>query len=326
MTRTLPVAVQDVLARQDGVISRTQATSSGMPGHVIDGQLRSGRWQQLHLGVYSAFTGRAPRDAVLWAAVLRAGPGAVLSYQSAAELYGIADPARVIHVTIPAERRLSCPPGLVVHRSGRLGQARNPALLPPRTRIDDTVLDLVEAAETFDDAFAWLCRAVGQGLTTASRLRAAMTARPKVRWRASLGVALADIGSGARSVLELRYVRDVERAHALPPARRQVRSVTASRTCYLDNLYEEAGVAVELDGQAAHPAEHRWLDIHRDNRNASSGLVTLRYSWADVTLRPCQVAQQVADVLRSRGAAPTPRQCGLRCPLTHAKPPRQSLS
>jgi len=316
MAYSIPPAVLDLLYLQSGVISRAQAIGAGMPGHVIDGKLRSGRWRQLDFAVYSAFTGPAPREAVLWAAVLRAGPDAVLSHRSAAELYGLASPARVIHVTIPAQQRLRCAPGLVVHRSARLGQARNPALLPPRTRIDDTVLDLVEAAATLDDAFAWLGRAVGHGLTTESRLRAAMEARPRIRWRAGLRVALADLQSGARSVLEFRYVRDVERAHGLPPARRQARTTSGSRTCYLDNLYEEAEVAVELDGQASHPVEDRWLDIYRDNRHASSGLLTLRYSWADISLRPCQVAQQVADVLKSRGGTPALRRCGPQCTLT----------
>jgi hypothetical protein len=211
-----------------------------------------------------------------------------------------------------------------VHRSSRLGRARNPALLPPRTRVEETILDLAEAAPTFDDAFAWLCRGVGHGLTTPSLLRAAMEARPKVRWRADLRIALADIKSGARSVLEGRYVRDVERAHGLPPARRQARAATGSRTSYLDNLYEQAAVAVELDGQASHSVEDRWLDIHRDNGNASSGLLTLRYSWADITLRPCQVAQQIADVLRSRGDEAALRRCGPRCTLSRSRNRRPS--
>jgi hypothetical protein len=57
------------------------------------------------------------------------------------------------------------------------------------------------------------------------------------------------------SALEFRYVRDVERRHGLPTAIRQARLTAGSRTRYLDNLYEEAGVAVELDGRVAHPAE-----------------------------------------------------------------------
>jgi len=58
---------------------------------------------------------------------------------------------------------------------------------------------------------------------------------------------------------------------------------------------------VELDGQAAHPAEARWRDIHRDNASAAAGLVTLRHSWADITMSPCRVAEEIAALLRLRG-------------------------
>jgi len=45
-------------------------------------------------------------------------------------------------------------------------------------------------------------------------------------------------------------------------------------------------VCVELDGQAAHPAEGRWRDTHRDNANLLQGTQTLRYGWPDVTRAP----------------------------------------
>ena len=51
-------------------------------------------------------------------------------------------------------------------------------------------------------------------------------------------------------------------------------------------LYTEFGVGVETDGAAAHPPEARWRDQHRDNAAHADGIVTLRYSWADVTQRP----------------------------------------
>ena len=58
---------------------------------MIKFRVRSGRWRQIHPGVYATFTGMPGRGARLWAAVLSAGPGAVLSYQTAAELQGLAD-------------------------------------------------------------------------------------------------------------------------------------------------------------------------------------------------------------------------------------------
>ena len=159
----------------------------------------------------------------------------------------------------------------------------------------------------------WLSRAVGRRLTTAARLGRALDDRAKMRWRADLKTILADVRDGAHSLLEHRYIRDVERAHGLPAAKRQVKTVVRSRTRFLDNLYAEARLAVELDGQIAHPAEERWADVRRDNAHAAVGILTLRYSWADVTLRPCEVAQQVASVLRERGAAPAVHRCGANC-------------
>ncbi|MGH3400387.1 MAG: hypothetical protein ACRDPO_37470, partial [Streptosporangiaceae bacterium] len=73
-------------------------------------------------------------------------------------------------------------------------------------------------------------------------------------------------------------------------------------------------VAVELDGRAAHPADRRWPDIHRDNAAASAGVITLRYGWLDVTRHPCRVAAQVAEVLRLRGYGGG-RACSADCPV-----------
>jgi hypothetical protein len=121
---------------------------------------------RLQRGVYAAFTGEPGRTALLWAAVLRAGSGA-LSHQTAAELFGIADaPARLIHVTVPAGRHPARPgaiPGILIHRSDRVLVARHPVLQPPRTRLEETVLDLVHGAASFEEALGWLCRASAGG-------------------------------------------------------------------------------------------------------------------------------------------------------------------
>src|SRR6185312_3411565 len=76
---------------QSGVVSRAQALRAGLTVDMIKFRVRSGRWRQIHPGVYATFTGMPGRSVRLWAAVLSAGPGAVLSYQTAAELQGLAD-------------------------------------------------------------------------------------------------------------------------------------------------------------------------------------------------------------------------------------------
>ncbi len=313
---------QELLELQHGVIARWQAAEAGLNLQAIDSQLRRGHWRSLYRGVYATFTGEPGRMPILWAAVLRAGPGAVLSHHSAAELDGLTDrPVRAVHVMISSARRLTTlpliradpAPPIVIHHSARLAQARHPTRLPPRTRTAETTIDLCQAAATLDEALSWLIRACSRRLVTAEPLLTAMQVRPKLRWRTELTGALADIGDGAHSALELRYVRDVERAHGLPRADRQAVSRLGRRTRYLDNRYREFGVAVELDGKAAHPAEARWRDIRRDNASAGAGIVTLRYGWADVTERPCQVAAEVASVLRLGGWTGYSRPCSPHC-------------
>ncbi|HMH90598.1 MAG TPA: hypothetical protein VK586_05885 [Streptosporangiaceae bacterium] len=304
----------ELLARQRGVVARSQSLRHGLGDDIIGSRLRSGRWIAMHRGVYATFSGEPGREAVLWAAVLRGGPGAVLSHQTAAELLGLADePGEVIHLTVPGGRHPEAIRGVQVHRSGRARAAAHPVQLPPRTRVEDTAIDLTQSAACLDDACGWLCRAAGRRLTTAARLRAALDSRPKVRWRTDLEIALAEIGSGAHSLLEHRYIRDVERPHGLPPATRQARTGSGLRSRFVDNLYEDARLAIELDGQVAHAIEERWADMHRDNVHAAAGILTLRYNWTDVTERACIVARQVGEVLQQRGSAVTLRPCRPSC-------------
>ena len=312
-----------LIERQSGVLARWQVASRNpSDAAAIDSLLRSGRWQGLYRGVYAAYTGTHSRPSILWAAVLRCGSQAALSHYTAAELDRLTDPRDdVVHVTIPGQLRVwlsdrdsACGlPRVVVHRSSRLESARHPARTPPRTRIEETVLDLTGIAVSADAAFGWLTAACGRRLTTPGQLRAAIAHRPRLRWRREILAALGDISTGVLSHLERDYLRGVEQPHGLPAARRQVRLRRRGGSAYLDNLYEPFGVGVELDGQAAHRPEDRWRDIRRDNQVATAGIVTLRYSWADVTSRPCLVAAEVARVLRLRGWTGAPRPCGPAC-------------
>jgi hypothetical protein len=221
---------------------------------------------------------------------------------------------------VPRQQHLCPIRGVVLHRSSRIDQARHIGTLPPRTRIDETAVDLTQCSRTLDDALAWLARACGAQLTTPDLLREAMDSRARLRWRGELAVALDDIRDGAHSILELRYIRRVERPHRLPRAQRQARAVSGGRTRYRDALYTDYGVIVETDGKVAHPLEQRWQDRHRDNAAAADGLVTQRYSWTDVSQRPCLVAAEVGEALRRRGWPGTPRPCGPSCPIRNATP------
>ncbi len=272
-------------------------------------------------GVYAGFTGRPTRRAELWAAVLRAGTAAVLSHQAAAELWGLLDSASpVIHVMVPhgsRPERCGPIPGVVIHQSRSLQRSRHPVFTPPRTRIEETVLDLIDCARTFDEAYDWICRAIGRRRTTALRLRAALDARSRIQWRFDVELALGYARDGALSVLELRYVRGVEHAHGLPAAKRQARVRQEAGNRYLDNLYVEYRACVEIDGTAAHPVDEQWRDKRRDRWNAvHEGIDTIRIGVPDLINQEkmCRTAADVAQWLSSRGPR-VGRPCGPGCPV-----------
>ncbi len=317
MANDIPPAMRDLAELQSGVICRSQALAAGMSTQAVRCRIDSGRWQRLHTGVYAIFTGAPDRQATLWAAVLRAGLGSALSYQTAAELDGLLDdPAPLIHVTIPAARRATSIRDVVVHTRLNAELARHPARLPPRTRLEETVLDLTDHCADVVSAMDWVTRALGRGLTTQGKLSSAAARRAQLRWRADLTTVLSPDLAGIHSALEFRYYRDVERPHHLPVSKRQARASTGGRIAYRDVLYDEYGLIVEFDGKIAHPGDGRWDDISRDNAAAADGRATLRYGFRDLTCGACLVAAQVAGVLRLRGWPGQPRRCSSRCPVS----------
>jgi len=311
--RELPDPCLRILSRQGGVISCQQAQAAGVNAWAVADLLEQRRWQRLQFGVYAAFTGEPPRRALLWAAVLRAGPRTILSHQTAAELDSLGRPTKLIHVTVPYTQHRRPIAGIAVHRSSRsIGIKRRPGL-PPMTMTEETVLDLVEDAASFDDVISLLARACQRRLTTPFLLGETLSRRTRIRWRTEIRLALDDVADGVHSPLEYRYVHGVERAHGLPRPDRQGPAIQHGSQIFRDVLYRAYRVTVELDGTASHPDEQRWQDKRRDNAAAADGIITLRYGWADVTERPCETAREIAAVLARAGWRGTLRRCGPGC-------------
>ncbi len=295
-----------ILHAQDRVVSAAQARALGMSADTVRSKVDSGRWQRVHQGVYATFTGDLSPRAYLWAAVLRCGRSAVLSHETAAEIHGFTPgPASKIHVTVPLSSnpaRLGDLAAVVVHRSANWQADPQPPWNLPRTPVAATVLDLVDGAESLDDAYAWLSRAITGQHTTTGALRDVLAQRKKIGRRSWLADALTEVGEGVHFPLELRWTRDVQRAHGLPVPTRQARRPGADGSRFLDNYYAAYNLAVELDGLAFHPAENRDRDRDRDNETIIAvNAQTLRYGFRQVANHPCEQAAQFARALIKNG-------------------------
>lgn len=304
--RTLRRVLREELTHQDGVVTHRQLLEAGARAHDVRRWVRSRLLNPVHRGVHVDHTGPLTARQREWVAVLACGPGAALC------LLGAPGPTQ--HVAIDASRRVVPPPGVRLHRVTGLAAQVRAAASPPRLTTEHDALLAIDLASREDEVVRILTDAVRSRATTAPRLREAVGTRGRLRHRRLVLEALDDVERGTQSVLEHRYLRDVERAHGLPGATWQERRSVGGRTEYADALYESERVLVELDGETAHTgwdAENR--DARRDLDQAVAGRITVRLRHRQVMREACATAVRLAWLLRSRGWAGIPRPCGRGC-------------
>ncbi len=287
----------------------TIASAIAMIGEpAVRWRLHSGRWQRPCRGVLVTHSGGISDAEWLWSAVLAAGPQAVLGGLTAARLDGLTGfEDRTTHLVIPASRQVrTAVPGVAVHRSRVLGPDDvHPARLPPWTRLARSLLDAAAWSRSGDRARAVLAAGVQQRLVRPDQLEAALGRRPRLRRHALVAVTLADIAGGAQALSELDFARLTWRYGLPAPDRQAIRLDRDGRRRWLDAFWEEAHLAVEVDGLWHMEATAWWADMRRGNDLIISGLRVLRFPAFVVRDEPDVVAAQIRDALgRDRVAAP----------------------
>lgn len=303
---------------QRGLLTLAQCRAAGLTDDVLRWRVDSGRWRRPHEGVYLTEPGRADWQTTALAALLCVDvPGlecaAAFAGTSAAFLWGLTPrPPRVVTLVVPSRRRVVAPPGAVVRRSTRWSGYVHELEDPARTTVAATVLDCAAGSDA-DEALGWVTASVQRRRVNVGQLVAELGRRRGHPHGPLLREVLDDVDDGAQSPAEVRYIRDVERAHGLPEAERQ--GVTdAGRRRHHDNRYTAYRLVVEVDGRVGH---ERWADRVRDGQRdrevAVGGDLTVRVFWTDVTSGSCRTAGEVAVLLRARGWSGAPHPC--RSPL-----------
>ena len=284
---------------QAGVVTTEQAVSLGQTRHSLARLVGDGRWRRLASGLYLASPAEPNFSALAWGGVLLGGQGSRLGPRASAHLHELEKRAPgAVDVLVPADRRIRVAGPWEFVRDSSANRSTRTIGQPPRLVIDDAVIDFAALIKE-PDVVGLVTQAVSSHKTTAPRLLRTLERRGRHPHRALLRDMLADVAEGAESPIELRYLRDVERPHALPNGRRQ-KSRLGLRYCS-DVGYDKQQLLVELDGRDAHQGTARFRDMRRDNRFAARYHVTLRYGFYDLTHHPCAVAGQVWSVLAERG-------------------------
>jgi predicted transcriptional regulator of viral defense system len=194
------LAIATLADAQHGIVARRQLMEAGLSGDDVDRRIRARRLRRLHRGVYAVGHRTITADARWIAAVLSAGPGAVLSDASAAMAWDMRRSASgVIHVTVATRSGRDRRPGVRIHRRKLTAQDVTIHRSIPITTPARTVVDLARTLQG-RALEALIDRAYQRGLVDFDELRAA--------GGASLKAALAKYQAPAtRSELEERFLQ-----------------------------------------------------------------------------------------------------------------------
>jgi very-short-patch-repair endonuclease len=278
-------------ARQHGVVARWQLLALGLGRRAIDHRVERGRLHVVHRGVYAVGHRAITQHGRWMAAVLAAGPGAVLSHRSAAALWGIRPSSRTrIDVTVP--RTLHATKALHPHCAVLAPDETTTEHGIPMTTPARTLLDLAGVVDT---------RALERALNEAEVLRLSsptpietlLDRHPAKRGAANLRALLLTSRSSTRSELEARFLTLVD-THDLP--RPQTNTIIEGME--VDAAWRRQRLIVELDGYAFHRTRHAFeRDRARDRRLAAKGWRVLRVTWRDVEHRKEELAADLRALL-----------------------------
>jgi hypothetical protein len=270
--------IATLAAPQLGNVTRAQLLGLGVPGSTVDGWIAAGKLVPIHTGVYAVGYRRLDPQARAMAAVLACGPGALLSHESAAALWGWRRWPRTNEVTVTRDRR---PRGIRTHRSATLRPGdRDRQLGVPVTVTERTIRDL------------------GPRLTAAQRRRIVSDAR--FERRLDDGAVARLLGHGpapTRSLLQDRFQTVVIDAMGLP----QPLTDTIVDGFEVDVAWPDHRLVVELDGWEAHGGRHAFAaDRERDTALAASGWLVVRVTWERLRDDPRREGERLRRILEAR--------------------------
>src|SRR3954447_19893792 len=304
--RALDAAVAALARRQHGVVARSQLAEIGLGRGAIEHRVAVERLQRLHRGVYAVGHSALKREAFWLAAVLAAGPGAALSYRSAAELWGLRQTSRArIEVSVPRNRR----------STGRL-EVHCVEMEPDEVSLEGAIRVTTPARTLFDLAAvvapaqleAAFNEAEYRRLTSPVSLDALLARYPRRRGNQAIRRVL----DNHRKNGETRTRSDLERfflslldAHGLPRPRINRNTEHGE----LDATWPEHRLSVEVDGWAAHGTRRAFEDDRaRDRALVVAGWRVIRLTWRQLETDADTLASQLGPLL----GPPPPRRSARR--------------
>jgi hypothetical protein len=282
-----------VAADFDGIAHRRDLRAAGVSKEDVRGEVAAGRWHRLGHHTVGVGTSVLTPRARWWQAIWESGGGAVLDGVAALQASGMSHFTQdVIDVAIPKNNRRHSVPGV---------RRRHYAVMPPvirggvpRVVPELALLHAMQWAVTDRVAALLLCLAVQQRIVSPHRLLQAFLSLSRCRRRAFIRTALRDVCDGAHSLGELD-VAGLCRRYGLPPPTRQVLRRGRNGRVYLDAVWEDLGLVVEIDGGHHFSALGPVLDAFRQNDVVLAAETVLRVPVLGLRLMEREFMGQVVE-------------------------------
>ena len=282
---------------QQGVVSWDQIERTGLGVGWVRNRVRSGWLRRLHRGVYLVGPLESPHS-LATAAVLAAGPGAVVSHYPAAVLHDIRPPREgAIDITIPG-RKARSRPGLIIHRttlhpSDITRRHGIPVTTPART-----LLDLAATQPTPE-----LERALNQAriarLVSDPSLNEQFSRYPHHRGTAALKQATRAETGFTRSKAERRTRALIRKARLPEPETNQ-----HIEGYEVDLVWRTQRLIAEFDSWTFHSERSSFEnDRRKDQRLVARGWRVIRITWRQLLDEPEAVIAAISAALVVQRAA-----------------------
>jgi hypothetical protein len=288
----------EVAGKQWGVISREQLQACGVSRSGVSRWLAAGRLHVVHRGVYALGHASVPIEGRLVAALLHAGPDAVLSHATAAWWWKLIEEAPTL-IEVSSRSRVRSATDVLVHHPRQLECTRYRRF--PITPIPRTLLE-VSAKASLSEVRRALAEADYRRLLDLDVIETALgPGRPgSAKLRHALDRHLPRLAR-TRTPLEAAFLALCESAGVpLPEINVRVEGWT------VDALWRREGLVVEVDGYGNH---HSRAQTERDRRKElclrRAGLTVVRYSEEQVMVEGTAVLADLLARLQDAGPIAT---------------------
>lgn len=288
---------RELARQQDGVLARRQLRQLGVTEATIRNHLRVGRWAERTSTVLTTTTGVLTWRQRLWAAVLHAGPGAMVGGLSAAAVHGLRHWDRD-DITVLVDNPLSFEPvdGVCFFRTRRPRADWVAAGLLPVAKVEPAILLFAGYEANARTAHGAVAAVVQQRLTTPDRLARWLSTMRCLRRSRDIKLLLGDLGAGAQSVSEIDVRRACREFGLVPPRRQTRRRDRTGRIRFTDCEWELPDgriLVLEVDG-AFHLEFMQYTDdVRRQRALTTPSRIVIRCTAYELRYEPDLVMEDL---------------------------------